>query len=117
MHEVIEKTPGKSYYLPLHTVTENGLEQIGTKKEGYPDMVPIFFVKGAKDDENIPKQDGVTTEQLLATARMFLEAVNTGDLSNAYTLNAIEYIQEAEKMLQARAADRANRGVQGTYKK
>ena len=117
MHTVQEKYPGRAYYLPLHTVTENGLEEIGSLKEGYPDMVPIFFVKGAKDDEGIPRQDGLTTEQLLKTARMFLEAVNTEHLSNPYTLAAIEHIQEAEKMLKARAEDRANRGVQGTYKK
>lgn len=48
---------------------------------------------------------------------MFLEAVNTEHLSNPYTLAAIEHIQEAEKMLKARAEDRANRGVQETYKK
>lgn len=124
MHTVTELVPGRKYMMNTHTVTHEGLKEVRevydeevTYEMGIPTAFTLLFVKGSSDGPSVDKQDGFTTEQLLAVSRMYLEAVNAGDLENDYTRRAIKYIAWAEKMLKERAKDRSKRGVLGTYKK
>lgn len=105
--EVIKE--GAIYNLPLYKVTNEGLEDAGTKE--------LLFCKGNKLDENVFRQEGFFTESIIQVAKMYLESVNTGDMKTNETTKAIEKLDEALMWINKRAEDRKLREVQGTYNK
>lgn len=98
-----------TYILPYYKVTEEGLTDAG--------VVQFKFVKGAKDDPRVFRQEGFVTETIVVTLKKFLEENNVGDLKDEYTPKMIEKFGEILELIDKRAEDRRNRGVQGTYKK
>lgn len=98
-----------TYRVPFFKVTNDGLEDAG--------FMPIEFCKGNKADEMVDRQDGLFTETIIAVAKKYLEDNNVGELSSRETSTAITKLDEALMWLGKRAADRAARGVQGTYQK
>lgn len=101
--------PKATYMVPIFQVTNNGLEDAGS--------VDITFCKGNKEDESVHRQAGFFTETLIAAAKKYLEENNVGDLATRETSMAITKLDEALMWIGKRAADRAARGVQGTYQK
>jgi|SRR5690606_5215008 len=106
--EIITEVTGATYRVPLYKITNNGLESTG---EGI-----IHFVKGAKDDESKFRQVGFMTETLLQVCEQYLKDVNTGDLVDEDTQEAINLIQMAKDALARRQEKRKSRGVAQTYK-
>lgn len=106
----IETIVDKSTYsVPSYRVTDNGLEYAGE--------IIIQFCKGSKDDQSIPRQEGVLTETLIAVAKRNLEENNVGHLGSRDTSTTITHLDNALLWQAKRAIDRKARGVQGTYKK
>lgn len=107
----VKSTSPHNYSLTTFTVGESGLEESG--------VLTIDLVRGSKvEDENIlPKQDGVLTEQLLWIAQNYLTEVNVGEMRTRESSVAITKIQEALMWLNKRAEDRKARQVQNTYNK
>lgn len=109
--QIIETVVEKSTYsVPQYQVTTEGLQSLD---------VPYLlkFCKGNKADESVPRQEGFFTETLIATCKKYLEENNVGDLASCETSMAITKLDEALLWIGKRAADRARRGVQGTYQK
>jgi hypothetical protein len=106
----IETIVAKSTYsVPSYRVTDNGLEYAGE--------VIIQFCKGSKDDQSIPRHEGLFTETLIAVTKRYLEENNVGDLASRDTSTTITHLDNALLWQAKRAIDRKARGVQGTYKK
>lgn len=105
--EVVKE--GASYNVPTYKVTNEGM----VDGEG----ATINFCKGNKEDESVFRQEGMFTETLIQTAKMYLESVNVGEMASRETAMAITKLDEALMWIDKRAADRILRGVQGTYKK
>lgn len=101
--------PKAIYGVNRYGVSDKGLEKVGTGR--------IYFVKGNKADPGAFRQNGFTTETLLAVCRQYLTENNVGELNNEYTTRAIKHINEALYQLEQRAANRVERNVQGTYEK
>lgn len=102
-------TPKATYEVNLFKVTDEGLVSEQTSD--------IRFCKGNKEDSKIPRQEGFFTETLIAVAKKYLEENNVGELASRETSMAITKLDEALMWIGKRAADRAARGVQGTYNK
>lgn len=101
--------PGARYLVPTFKVENEGLvDGSGTE---------IVFCKGNREDETVPRQEGVFTETVIQTAKEYLESVNVGPLSSHETSMAIIKLDEALFWLGKRAEDRRRRNVQGTYQK
>ena len=99
---------GAEYIVPTYFVTEQGLQDGAG--------LTIKFCKGSRDDENIPRQEGVVTESMIELCLQSIVSVNIGQLRDEYSERAVMHIKEALKAVQERQADRRSRGVQGTYK-
>lgn len=106
--EITTLVAGACYSVPLYQVTNNGLENVG---EGV-----INFVKGSKEDESVPRQLGYMTETLLSVCMKYLNDVQTGDMKDSDTQDAINRIDEALNCLEERQKKRIARGVAQTYK-
>lgn len=98
-----------TYEVNLFKVTDEGLVSEQTSD--------VRFCKGNKEDPSAPRQEGFFTETLIAVAKKYLEENNVGELSSRETSMAITKLDEALMWIGKRAADRAARGVQGTYQK
>lgn len=103
-----DSVKGASYKIPTYKVTNEGLQD--------GDGFLLKFCKGNKEDENSFRQEGFFTETLIAAAKKYLEENNVGLLATRETSMAITKLDEALLWIGKRAADRAARGVQGTYK-
>lgn len=101
--------PKSTYRVPTYKVTNEGLIS--------DNEATLFFCKGNKEDESVPRQEGFFTETLIAAAKKYLEENNVGDLASRETSMAITKLDEALLWIGKRAADRQRRGVQGTYQK
>jgi hypothetical protein len=101
--------PKATYELPRYKVTKDGLEKV---KAGEI----LRFVKGSKNDPTQFRQEGVVTESVVTAVKMYLEENNVGKLENEYTTQMIKHLQAVLDLIDERAANRAGRGVQGTYK-
>jgi hypothetical protein len=101
--------PKSTYRVPTYRVTNEGLISDSD--------ATLFFCKGNKEDESVPRQEGFFTETLIAVAKKYLEENNVGDLASRETSMAITKLDEALLWIGKRAADRQRRGVQGTYQK
>ncbi len=106
---IIVLEPKATYALPQFKVTNEGLKE--------SDLFTLKFCKGNKDDETAFRQEGFFTETLIAAAKKYLEENNVGDLASRETSMAITKLDECLMWIGKRAADRAARGVQGTYQK
>lgn len=96
--------------------------KIGEGLEETDNHLEIKLVRGSKIDKenvenNVEKQEGVLTEQLLKVCENYLTSVNVGDLENHNTKLAINHIRQAQERLNKRRKDRDTRGVGQTYKK
>lgn len=100
--------PGATYKLPTFVITNEG------PVDG--NGLDLFFCKGNKADETALRQEGVFTETLIATAKHYLETVNVGPLATEDTTQVIQKLGECLELIDKRARDRQNRGVQATYK-
>src|SRR5690348_1727529 len=89
---------GSTYYLPIYTLTNEGLVETPNVKE-------INFVKGNIEGEEF-RQDGVITENILAMLVEHLSSLNQDELENKFTTNAINKIQEALMWIEERKKDR-----------
>lgn len=98
-----------SFHVPTYLVTNEGMQ------DGQGAIINLC--RGNKQDEAVPRQEGVFTETLLQICKQYLEGVNKGDLASRETSMAITKIDEALMWIQKRADDRQLRGVQGTYQK
>jgi len=107
--EIATVEPKSTYRIPTYKVTNEGLVD--------GDGCALDFCKGNKEDESVPRQEGVFTETLIAAAKKYLEENNVGDLATRETSMAITKLDEALLWIGKRAADRQRRGVQGTYQK
>lgn len=105
--EVIE--PKATYLIPTFKVTNEGMVD--------GDGFLLKFCKGNKEDENVLRQEGFFTETVIAAAKKYLEENNVGELATRETSMVITKLDEALLWIGKRAADRAARGVQGTYQK
>ncbi len=105
--EVIE--PKATYKIPTFKVTNEGMVD--------GDGFLLKFCKGNKEDENVFRQEGLFTETVIAAAKKYLEENNVGELATRETSMVITKLDEALLWIGKRAADRAARGVQGTYQK
>lgn len=103
--------PGALYSLPMYEISEGkGLEPIENARH-------IFgFVKGATNDNSIPKQSGIILEEMLAVLVHHLEKVNK-DVPSQYGTDTIAHIKAALECQIERRVERALRGVLGTYTK
>jgi len=108
--DVITIHDKSTYALPSYLVTDKGIQ------EAKFDMI-VEFCKGNKEDDSVPRQEGVFTESLLEVCRKYLVENNVGDLASRETSIAITKIEEAQLWLGKRAEDRKARGVQATYQK
>lgn len=102
-------TPKSTYAVPTYLVSNEGMQD----GEG----TVIHFCKGNREDETVPRQEGFFTETLIAAAKKYLEENNVGELASREGYMAINKLDEALMWIGKRAADRAARGVQGTYQK
>lgn len=100
---------GATYNLPTYAVTNEGIQD----GEG----LTLKFCKGNKEDENVLRQEGVFSETLIQSVKMYLESVNVGQMSSRETSMVITKLDEALMWMQKRTDDRILRGVQGTYQK
>jgi hypothetical protein len=106
----IETVREKSTYsVPRFQVTGEGILDA--------EPVELRFCKGNKADPEAFRQAGFFTETLLATCVQYLQENNVGELASRETSIAITNIEQALLWLGKRAADRQERGVQGTYQK
>lgn len=99
---------GRTYEVTLKSVTNEGIKETGKTE--------IKFCKGAKDDEKIPRQEGIFVEDLLEVGLDYLKSVNVGELKDAASSEAIRRIEKALAALAARKAKRQKAGVHQTYK-
>lgn len=106
---IVVLTEKSTYQVPTFKVID------GDMADGEPAI--IRFCKGNKEDSNVPRQEGLFTETLIAVAKKYLEENNVGELSSREGSMAITKLDEALMWIEKRAKDRAARGVQGTYKK
>lgn len=102
--------PKSTYAVPQFEVTNEGLIEC-------EERFILKFCKGNKEDETVKRQPGFFTETLIAAAKKYLEENNVGELASLDTSMAITKLDEALMWIGKRAADRAARGVQGTYQK
>lgn len=105
--EVID--PKATYQIPTYKVTNEGM----VDGEGFT----LRFCKGNKEDDTTFRQEGFFTETLISAAKKYLEENNVGELASRETSMVITKLDEALLWIGKRAADRAARGVQGTYQK
>lgn len=98
-----------SFNVPTYFINNEGIQ------DGKGTVINLC--RGNKEDESIPRQEGVFTETLLQVCKQYLEAVNKGDLSSRDTSMAITKLDEALMWINKRAEDRKLRDVQATYKK
>lgn len=101
--------PKATYGIPTFKVTNDGMVD--------GDGFLLKFCKGNKEDENVFRQEGFFTETVIAAAKKYLEENNVGELATRETSMVITKLDEALLWIGKRAADRAARGVQGTYQK
>lgn len=108
----INKTSTHNYELPVYTIDHTGLVQT----DG---IFNINLLRGSKvtEENTIPKQDGILSEQLLQVVLTYLKDVNIGKMETKETSNAIDKIEEALMWIDLRRENRANRGVLSSYKK
>ena len=107
--DCVKKETTHSYKLKTYKITKDGLTESGNE-------LLINLVKGGKDKTD-GKQEGVTTEQLLALCLEYLNDVNVGDFKTKDTSLAITHIENALLRIEKRNQDRKFRGVKSTYKK
>lgn len=107
--EVITILPKATYEVNAYQVTDDGLEDAGPRE--------VCFCKGNKEDSTQFRQAGFFTETLIAVCKKYLEDNNVGELATRETSMVITKLDEALLWIGKRAADRAARGVQGTYQK
>lgn len=98
-----------SFKIPTYKVEDDGM------KDGEGTIINLC--RGSRDNQSIPRQEGVFTETLLEVCLAYLQGVNKGELASRDTSIAITHIEDALLRIRKRAQDRANRGVQGTYNK
>ena len=106
--EIETVRPGATYIVPVYGVTDSGLMEVGRKV--------LSFVKGAKDNPILNRQDGYMTETLLTACKQYLTDVNVGELQNEDTELAALHIQYAMDALKRRADKRIAAGTQVTMK-
>ena len=100
---------GTTYLVPKYRITSQGVEDAGD--------IEIYFCKGNKDDNNVPRQEGLFTETLIQVAKQYLESVNVGEMATRETSMVITKLDEALMWINKRSEDRKLRGVQATYQK
>ena len=100
---------GTTYLVPKYRITSQGVEDAGD--------IEIYFCKGNKDDNNVPRQEGLFTETLIQVAKQYLESVNVGEMATRETSMVITKLYEALMWINKRSEDRKLRGVQATYQK
>ena len=100
---------GYTLWIPTYEIHD------GEIKDGIP--TKIEFCKGSISDPNIQRQNGFFTESLIMAAKMFLEAVNKGELATRENSMAITKLDEGLMWLQKRTDDRKLKGTLGTYNK
>lgn len=113
--------PGTTYRLPKYQITDNGLEE-AILVESMEDSInisknflDISFVRGDKNNRDVPRVDGIVHEQLLAMMISDLQYKNTL-VPSKETACAITKLQEALMWLEERTKQREINGTLGTYK-
>lgn len=81
----------------------------------YIHLFDVDFQTGPRNVEG--SKPGITAVGLLALLRDHLDGFQQGEFRNRETACAITHIDEAMHWLEARAKERAKRGVLGTYQK
>ena len=106
--QVLTVVDTHTYGIPTFRVTDTGMED--------GEEVLLKFCRGNKEDDSIPRQDGMFTESVIKAAKTYLETVNVGPMATRETSMVITKLDEALMWIEKRAKDRELRGVQGTYK-
>lgn len=112
--------PGTTYRLPKYQITDNGLEE-AILVESMEDSINISkncldvsFVRGDKNNRDVPRVDGIVHETLLAMMIADLKYKNNL-VPNRHTSIAITHLEDALFRLEEREIERKINGTLGTY--
>ena len=100
---------GSSYELPMYEVVPG----VGLTKTD--NTLIVNYVRGAKDSENIKKQEGVINETLLGMILTDLE-YKYSLVPSEQTKKVIEHLKQSLVLLSQRTKQRTDAGVVDTYK-
>lgn len=84
-----------SFNIPTYKVEDTGItDGLG---------ITLNLCRGNKDDNSVPRQEGIFTETLLEVCLSYLQGVNKGDLATRDTSLAITHIEDALLRIRKRA--------------